>query len=163
MLTSCAAAGYRLILACLKPTIDRLLAAPPLAPPPSATPSPPPDPASEAVLPAGSPPLLPSAASRGTQVAGAQGQGTPGVASQGGGSQGGVSQGGVQPVSYIAVPQEEAMAQQPIGQGAVSTAPPNLQAQVQNGAIDAFGAAARGRRRLRGRRRRRGHAAQRPS
>lgn len=172
MLTGCAAAGYKLILACLKPTIDRLLAAPPLAPPPSATPSFTPDPASAAVLPAGSPPLLPSAASAGTQITGPQNQGIPGGASQGGAAQGtgtpsgrpqgGGSQGGAQPLSYIAVPQEEQAAQQGAGQGALSTAP-NLQAQVQNGAVDAFGAAARGRRLRARRRRRRARAAQRPA
>ena len=162
VLTGCATAGYKLILACLKPTIDRLLAAPPLAPPPSATPSFSPDPASAAVLPAVSPPLLPSAASGGTQVAGPLGQGTPGVAAQGTGTPSGRPQGGTQPLSYIAVPQEGQAAQQGVGQGVLSTAPPNLQAQVQNGAVDAFGAAARGRR-LRARRRRRARVAQRPT
>lgn len=120
--------GYRLILACLKPTIDALLALPPLAPPPSATPAFLPTSIASAVLPSGSPALLGSAAV-----------------------------GGVKPVSYFTRVQEDRAASDDTGKAEVGSVATLAGAAQVNGTgmTDVFRGAPNGRRRRRQRLRRR--------
>jgi len=130
---SCAAAGYRLIFDCLKPTIDALLAAPALAQPPS-------------------PPALARGALSAAGAASAAVE--PGAAPALSGS---AAAGGVVPVTYYTRVQEDPAPQDaPLAKRTLAIASVQSAASVQtaNGATDQF-AAARGRRRLRLLRRRR--------
>ena len=129
---SCAAAGYRLIFDCLKPTIDALLAASPIAQPPS-------------------PPALQRGAYSAANSASAAVEPGAAPALAGSAAAGGAMPRGIVPVTYYTRVQEDPAPQDaPQANRTVAIA----SVQPANGATDMF-AAARGRRRLRLLRRRR--------